>query len=59
MASPEEIDGVLVILAAAYPMFQIPDATIELYSKELSDVPAAELVHAANRNETRFAFGER
>ena len=56
MASPKEIDGVLAILSAAYPMFQIPDNTIELYSKELSDVPAKELIQAAVKHIKRSRF---
>jgi len=56
MARPEEIDGVLAILSAAYPMFQIPEDTIELYAKELADVPAVELVDAAEEHIKRCRF---
>ena len=56
MANPEEFAGILVILTAAYPMFQIPPETVRLYSKELSDVPTLELLNAVEEHIKRCRF---
>jgi hypothetical protein len=56
MASNDDFDKVMAILAAAYPMFTTPDATLELYEKELQDIPAPKLLEAARKHISNSKF---
>ena len=47
MASRDEVSDVLAVIAAAYFMITVPKETIRLYVKELEDVPADDLLGAA------------
>jgi len=47
MATNQEIKKVLAILGTAYPSSQIPEETSKLYVKMLADVPAVDLLTAA------------
>jgi len=47
MATKEEIDFILLRLGAAYPWVSLHDATVEVYSEHLEDVPTDWLLGAA------------
>ena len=46
MSEPRTIAEVLTVLAAAYPRFQLPAATVRIYEQTLSDIPV-EVLRAA------------
>ncbi len=56
MTSRDDFARLLKILNAAYPMFSLPDESMELYAKELNDVPINELLEAAKRHYHQSRF---